>query len=385
MIPLAIPNLSDQDQKHLLNAFKSNWISTAGPQVVEFEQKFKSLIKTKYSIACNSGTSALHIAIKLAGVMPNEEVLVPSLTFAATANTIIYNQAIPVFFNCDEFLNINVKDVETFIRKNTIFKNGKTYNKFSGRKVSAVVPVHMYGNACDIFKISNLLKKRKIKIIEDAAESLGSIYLSGAYKGKHTGTIGNLGVFSFNSNKIITSGSGGMIVTNNKKLAEKALNITNQAKKKNNEYIHNDIGFNYRMNNICASIGLSQLKSLNFFLKKKREIFEFYKLNLKTVNGVDIVDEPKYSKNNLWMPILKIDLKKKFKKKNFISFLREKKIQVRGCWEPLHSQKPYKKYPKYKIGNLELKTKHLVCLPCSTNIKNVELKKVVKNIKDYFK
>ena len=139
------------------------------------------------------------------------------------------------------------------------------------------------------------------------------------------------------------------------------------------------------MNNICASIGVSQLKSLNFFLKKKREIFEFYKLNLKTLNGVDIVDEPKYSKNNLWMPILKIDQKKNFKKKKFISFLREKKIQVRGCWEPLHSQKPYKKYPKYNIRNLELKTKYLVCLPCSTNIKNIELNKVVTKIKEYFK
>ena len=273
MIPLAIPNLFNDEKKSLINAFNSTWISTSGKEVEKFELKFKKLVGTKFAVACNSGTSALHIALKLAGVRPGDEVIVPSLTFAATANAIIYNQAKPIFFNCDEYLNINIKDVEDFLVKKTYFKNGKTINKKTGKRISAIIPVHMYGNASDLYKIYSFLKKRKIEVVEDAAESLGTKYLYSIFKSKHTGTIGSLGIFSFNANKIVTSGSGGMIITNNAKIAKYAKLLINQAKKSDFEYIHEEVGYNYKMNNLCASVGLSQINKLNFFLKKKREIF----------------------------------------------------------------------------------------------------------------
>jgi perosamine synthetase len=381
MIPLAIPNLFNEEKKNLIDTFNSTWISTAGEKVKKFELKFKKLIGSNYAIACNSGTSALHIAIKLAGVKSDDEVIVPSLTFAATANAIIYNQAKPIFFNCDKYLNINIKDVEDFIKKNTYFKNGKTINKKTGKKISAIIPVHMYGNASDIFKIQNLLRNRKITIIEDAAESLGTKYLQSIYKSKFTGTIGSLGVFSFNANKIITSGSGGMIITNNSKLAERAKLITNQAKKSEFEYIHEEVGYNYRMNNLCASIGISQLSKLSLFLSKKKKIFEFYQKEFMNNKLIKMINAPIYAKNNYWMPLIKIDLKKiSFSKKKIIDELQKRNIQIRGCWDPLHNQIPYKKFQNYNIKNLNNIAQNIFCLPCSTQISFKELKYVSKNL-----
>ena len=207
--------------KKLIKAYDSSWISTSGKEIAIFEKELSNYVGSKYAVACNSGTSALHIAIKVAGILPIE-VMVPSLTFASTVNTIIYNGARPIFFNCDKFLNININDVKNFLENFTYFKNGSSYNKKTGRKISAIVPVHMYGNASNIFEIDNLLKERKIKIIEDAAESLGSRYLYSKYKNKFTGNIGSIGIFSFNANKIITW-KRGMIVTNNRSYAEELI------------------------------------------------------------------------------------------------------------------------------------------------------------------
>lgn len=381
MIPLAIPNLFNEEKKNLIETFNSTWISTAGEKVKKFESKFKKLIGSKYAIACNSGTSALHIAIKLAGVKSDDEVIVPSLTFAATVNAIIYNQAKPIFFSCDKYLNINIKDVEDFIRKKTYFKYGKTINKKTGKKISAIIPVHMYGNASDIFKIQNLLRKRKITIIEDAAESLGTKYLQSIYKSKFTGTVGSLGIFSFNANKIITSGSGGMIITNNSKLAKRAKLITNQAKKSEFEYIHEEVGYNYRMNNLCASIGISQLSKLPLFLNKKKKIFDFYQKEFMNNKFIKMIEAPIYAKNNYWMPLIKIDLKKiSFSKKKIIDELQKRNIQIRGCWDPLHNQIPYKKFQNYKIKNLNGIAQNVFCLPCSTQISLKDLKHVSKNL-----
>lgn len=382
MIPLAIPNLSKEEKNAVIDTLNSSWISTAGEKVKKFEFEFKKYTQAKYAIACNSGTSALHIAIKLAGVKPNEEIIVPSLTFAATVNAIIYNMCKPIFFNCDKYLNININDVEDFLKNNTYFKDGKTINKKTKKKISAIIPVHMYGNASDIYKIQKLLRRHNIKIVEDAAESLGTKYLQSIYKNKYTGNIGLLGVFSFNANKIITSGSGGMIITNNLKLAKRAQLLTSQAKKNEFEYIHEEIGYNYRMNNLCASIGLKQLIKLSLFLNKKKKIFEFYRKEFKNNKNIKIIDPPPYAKNNYWMPLVKIDLKKmSFSKKKLINVLQKKNIQIRGCWNPLHSQKPYKKFQSFKINNLHKFSHNIFCLPCSTQIKSKDLNYITENLR----
>ena len=380
-IPLAIPNLFNEEKKSLMDTFSSTWISTAGEKVNKFEIKFKKLIGVRYAIACNSGTSALHIAIKLAGVKADDEVIVPSLTFAATVNAIIYNQARPIFFNSDKYLNIDIQDVKDFIENKTYFKNGRTINKKTGKKISAIIPVHMYGNASDIFRIKNLLSQRKIEIIEDAAESLGTKYLQSIYKSKNTGNIGSIGIFSFNANKIITSGSGGMIVTNKASLAKRAKLLTNQAKRNEFEYIHEEVGYNYRMNNLCASIGLSQMSKLSLFLDKKKKIFNFYKKEFSNNKLIKMIEGPIYAKNNYWMPLIKIDLKKTtITKKKLIHELQKKNIQIRGCWNPLHIQKPYKKFQSFNIKNLVYISQSIFCLPCSTQIRLKELKSVSKNL-----
>ena len=382
MIPLSVPNLSKNDLKNLVETFKSTWISTNGKEITNFENLFKKYVGSKYAVACNSGTSALHIALKVAGLRPNDEVILPSLTFAATANSVIYNQGIPIFFSCDKYLNINIDDVKDFLKHNTIVKNGYTYNKATGRKIFGIIPVHMYGFASDIYKIKSLLKEKKIKIIEDAAESLGTFY---SYPiNKHTGNFGDIGIFSFNANKIITSGSGGMIVTNNKSYADRARLLINQSKKKEFEYIHSEIGFNYRMNNLCAAIGMSQLSKLNDFLKKKKFITQLYRKLFLNTKNVELIVDPNYSKNNYWMPILKLNVKNNIEKNNIIKILAINKIQVRGCWDPLHSQKPYKNYQNFKIDKLKKLTNRLICLPSSTHITNEEIVYVAKTIKKLF-
>lgn len=382
-VPLCAPNLDIKDRKNLINTFDEKWVSTAGTSIKEFEIKFKKYVGSKYAIACNSGTSALHLALKISGVLPGDEVLLPSLTFAATANAIIYNQAKPIFFNVDEFLNIKFDDIESFLKEKTEFINGFTYNKNTKNKISAILPVHMYGNACNLNNLVNLLKNRNIKIIEDAAESLGTKIIKGKYNLRHTGTIGEVGIFSFNANKIITSGSGGMIVTNKKSIANRAYLISNQAKKNEINYIHEEVGYNYRMNCLCASLGITQLNKINKFLEKKKYIYNFYKKIFNNSKNIEILSTPDYSQNNHWMPILKLNfLKNSSDKKKFISALQKKNIQIRGCWDPLHFQKPYKNFQNYKIKNLINKTNELICLPCSTNITNRELAFVSKTILD---
>ena len=380
MIPLATPNLSFLDKKNLIKAFDSSWISTSGKEIAIFEKELSNYVGSKYAVACNSGTSALHIAIKVAGILPDDEVMVPSLTFASTVNTIIYNGARPIFFNCDKFLNININDVKNFLENFTYFKNGSSYNKKTGKKISAIVPVHMYGNASNIFEIDNLLKERKIKIIEDAAESLGSRYLYSKYKNKFTGNIGSIGIFSFNANKIITSGSGGMIVTNNRSYAERANLLVNQAKINQFEYKHSEVGYNYKMNNLCASVGLSQFYRLNKFIKKKQTISKLYKKIFNFNENIKFIDSPDYSFNNNWMPLVKLSTKNKGERNKIINALFKNDIQVRGCWDPLHNQKPYRNFQNYNVKSLNKLTNSLICLPSSTHINIKEVEYVAKTL-----
>ena len=241
-------------------------MSTGGNLINKFERKIEKITGVKHAIACNSGTSALHISIKLSGISPGDEIIAPTLTFVATINTIIYNECNPIFMDCDKYYNIDAKKTLEFLRDQTFKKNNFTYNKKTKRKISALIVTHVWGNAVDIDKLVKECKLKNIKIIEDASESLGSRYKNG----DHTGTKGLFGAISFNSNKIITTGCGGIILTNNLKLANKARYLTTQAKDDPINFVHNEIGYNYRMTNISAALGLSQLEQFKFFLKKRK-------------------------------------------------------------------------------------------------------------------
>jgi len=382
MIPLSVPSLKGNELKYLKECIKTEYVSSVGKYVGLFEKKVCNYTGSKYAVACSSGTSAIQLALRTVGVRENDEVIIPTLTFIATANAPRYLKAIPIFMDCDRFYNLDTKKLVTFVENNTYLKNGYSFNKKTNRRISAILPVHVSGNAVDLSKIIKLCKKRKIKIVEDAAESFGTFYNKGNLKNKHTGTVGDVGCLSFNGNKIITSGGGGMILTNNKKIADFARYLSTQATDDSINYVHHNIGYNFRLTNIQAAVGLAQLEKIKHFLGRKKQIYNFYKKELKNIKNVSFVLEPDHAKNNHWM--MSILLKKNSHKMRLIKFLKEKNIQTRSIWLPCHMQKQYKKYEKYKISNAEKFFKKTINIPCSTNLNIGSAKKVVKSIAMFF-
>ena len=380
-IQLNIPNLIGNELKYLKKCVDTNWISTAGKFVDNFEKKISKFTKTKYAIACINGTAALQISLKIAGVKPDDEVIVPSITFIAPINAIVYNNASPIFMDVDKYFNIDSKKTCEFIINNTYFKNGFSYNKKTKKKISAIIPVHVWGNAVNFKKLSFLCRKKNIKIIEDASESLGTFYKRDKFKKKHAGTIGDLGCISFNGNKIVTAGGGGIIITDSKVYAKKAHYLINQAKDDPIKFLHNEVGYNYKLTNVQAAIGLAQLENISFFLKKKKFIFNYYKSNIEPSDFFKVADTPNYSQNNYWMTMLEIKDTKKFPINKVLLKMRKNNIECRPVWHLNNKQKPYKGFETYKIQNANKKVKNSLCLPSSTSLSKEELKKIVKIIK----
>ena len=379
MIPLSVPNLSGNELKYVTKCIKTEWISTGGNYISVFEKKIASYLKCKYAIACINGTSALQVALRLAGVSYGDEVIVPTLTFIAPVNAIIYNDAKPIFMDCDDYYNLDIKKTIRFIKSETVFRNNFTFNKKTKKRIRAILPVHLWGNAARIDEVINICKDRNITIVEDSAESFGTKYIKGKLKNKFTGTIGKMGCLSFNGNKILTTGGGGMILTNDKKLAKRAKYLTTQAKDNPLRYIHNDIGYNFRLTNIQAALGLAQFEKFKIFKKKKNQINQFYKKEISKINGLSLADIPDYADNNKWLNILKVDTK--VYKENVLKIiqrLKKNNIEARPIWYPNHLQKKFKSYQKYKITNSTKLLNTSLCLPSSTNIKKKDLKKIIK-------
>ena len=276
-IGLHEPFFIGNEKKYLIKCIDENWVSSSGRFLKLFQSKFKKITKGKFLSPVLNGTVGLHICMLQSGVKENDEVIVPTITFIATINSIKYVGASPIFMDVDEYLNIDEEKTIEFIKKKTIFKNGHTYNKITGNKIKALVVVHTFGNAARIDKIFEICRKRKIKLIEDAAESIGTKYNSGKFKNKHTGTIGDFGVFSLNGNKIITSGNGGLVISKNKKDSLKINYLISQSKDDKVNFIHNNVGYNYKLSNLSAAVGLAQLEKLNFFLERKKNIRNYYK------------------------------------------------------------------------------------------------------------
>jgi len=383
MIPLSVPNLKGNELRYLKECVKTEYVSSVGKYVSLFEKKICKFTNSKYAVACASGTAALQLALRVVGVKENDEVIIPTMSFIATANAALYLKAKPIFMDCDHYYNLDVKKLILFLKNNTFFKNGFTFNKKTKRKITAIMPVHVSGNAADLFSLVRLCKKKKIKIVEDAAEAVGTFYNRNNFKQKHAGTIGDVGCLSFNGNKIITSGGGGMILTNDMKLARKAKYLSTQATDDSVRYIHNDIGYNYRLTNIQAAVGLAQLEKINLFLKKKKKIYEFYKKKIKLIKGLSIPERPSYAKNNNWMMSIIIDKKEYgMNKDKLINLLKKKYIQSRSMWLPIHLQKEYRNFERYKISNAIKLFKNSINIPCSTNLTSEQALQVIKVLKD---
>jgi aminotransferase in exopolysaccharide biosynthesis len=379
LIALSEPYLNGNEWSYIKECLDSTWISSAGQYVDLFEQNISEYTSAKYAVACVNGTSALQLSLRLAGVRPNDEVIVPTLTFIAPVNAIAYNGASPVFMDADDYYNIDPEKTIEFIKGETVFKDGLTFNKTTNKKISAIVPVHVWGNAARIDELIPLCQQRNIAVVEDASESLGSIYKEGNYKNRHTGTNGMLGCLSFNGNKIITTGGGGIILTDDKMLADKARYLTTQAKDDPVHYIHHEIGYNFRLTNIQAALGVAQLEQLPGFLKRKRHIFRQYQAALQGIEGLKIAKVPDYADNNQWMNLLQIDTAIYGEDKDVLMQRLEKEgIQTRPVWRLNHLQKPYRDCQNYKIEKAEKLVELSLCIPSSVNLNYWHIEQLLK-------
>ncbi len=357
------PDLNKSDTVYLKDCIKQNAVSAAGKFIQKFENKIVNLTKAKYAISTNSGTSALHISCILMNVKENDEVLVPAFTFVATANAIKYCGAIPHFIDIEEsHFGVNVSKLNNYLKEISIKKGNFYFNKKTGRKIKAIIPVHVFGHFMKINELIKLAKKYNLSIIEDAAEAIGSYY-----KNKHAGTFGHIGALSFNGNKTITCGAGGAILTNNKKVAQKARHLIATAKVPHPyNYIHDEVGFNYRMANLNAALGYSQIKRIKQILKKKRKLFNFYNKIFKENSYFKLINEPKKSKSNFWLQTILI--KEKYSKLTgeIIKDLNDKKIYVRPGWELMTNLKHFKDCPKMDLSISKKIYKRIINIPSSS-------------------
>lgn len=369
MIPLSVPSLRGNEWNYVKDCLDTAWVSTAGKYVEKFEADFAAYTGAAHAVACASGTAALQVALRIVGVGPGDEVLVPTLTFIATVNAVHYLGAEPVFMDCDGFYNIDVEKVAEFLRDETVTRDGTIYNRCTGRRIAAVVPVHVFGNAVRMQELVGICRERNIRIVEDATESLGTCYSEGELKQKSTGTVGDIGCFSFNGNKIITTGGGGMIVTDVAQYAERAKYLTTQAKDDEVRYLHNEVGYNFRMNNIQAAVGVAQLELLPEFLRLKRSNFLAYREKIGPINGLTMAQSPPYARNNHWMYPLQIDREVYGRDREaLMEYLKEEGIQSRPVWHLNHLQAPYRSCQNYRIEKALQLLDVTLSLPCSSDL-----------------
>ena len=378
-IPLSAPYISGNEWKYVKECLDTDWVSSGGRFVGEFERRIAEYTGAKFAVACVNGTSALHISLILAGVKPNDEVIVPTITFIAPINAVRYCGAFPVFMDSDQYYNIDVEKTIEFILNDTQVENGESYSTHTGRRVSAVIPVHVFGNAVRLDELQRICMERNIKLIEDATESLGTKYIEGAFASRHAGTIGELGCLSFNGNKIITTGGGGMILTDNEKLARRAKYLTTQAKDDEVRYVHGDVGYNYRLTNIQAAVGVAQLERLPEFLKTKKDNYCSYEAEVNKIPGLKLAPVPEYADNNYWMYALRIDRQTYGKgPEELMLTLTSHRIESRPLWYLNHMQGPFKGSQTYRIEMAPRLLDETLNIPCSVALQEKDITKVVE-------
>lgn len=361
---LASPHMSDEgyEMQYVKEAFDTNWVAPLGPNVNEFEKELAAKVSSKHAAAMTSGTGAIHLALKAAGVGEGDVVFCPTLTFSATANPIIYQNATPVFIDSDyETWNMDPKALE------------EAFEKY-GDKVKAVLVVHLYGLSADMDKIMAICSRYDVTVIEDAAESLGAYY-----KGKHTGTFGEFGVFSFNGNKIITTSGGGMLVSDDEEKIKKVRFWSTQSRDAARHYQHSELGFNYRMSNVVAGIGRGQLKVLDQRVAKKKYIFEFYKRELSELESVEFMPINDWNEPNYWLSVM--TLNGSVRPLDVMEALEKENIESRPVWKPMHMQPFFADYD-YIGGDVSKKLfENGVCLPSDTKMTDGDLERICEIIK----
>lgn len=366
-VPLSIPNFEGNEEKYVNDAIKQGWVSTGGVYINELEKKLTDFLKTEMVAACQSGTAALHLALIDAGVTPDDIVIVPTLTFIAAVNPVKYQLAQPIFMDCDDSLCMDPTKLEKFCKEECNFSQNILY--YNGKRVKALVVVHVFGNLADMEKIMEVANKYNLKVIEDATEALGSRYISGKYSGKYAGTIGDYGAYSFNGNKIITTGGGGAVTARKLDRIKHIKYLSTQAKDDEHYYIHNEIGYNYRMTNLQAALGVAQMEELPEFIRRKKENYELYKQQFKESKLVRLLEFREEAESNKWFYSLEINQEKiKVPLREIITKLAEYGVQTRAIWGLINEQLPYRNEIAYEIEKAPYYAGCILNIPSSTQI-----------------
>ena len=381
-IPLSVPNLKGKELEYVTHAVETEWVSTGGPYVSEFEEKTAEYVKSKGAVSVQNGTSGLHIALHVCGITKNDEVIVPSLTFIAAINPVKYIGADPIFMDCDDSLCMDAAKLIEFCNEQCSFIDGQLINNKTKKHIKALIVVHVFGNMANMEKIMEVATKFNLRVIEDATEAIGTYYTTGKFENKYAGTIGTVGVYSFNGNKIITTGGGGMIVSDDEELLKKAKHLTTQAKSDELYYTHDEIGYNYRMTNLQAALGLAQLEQLETFIQTKEDNYNLYNEKIEKIPGLSILEFNKGIRSNHWFYALYVDDNYTLNRDETIKFLSSKNVQVRPIWGLINDQVPYIGSQTYKIEKAKNYLEHVVNIPCSSNLSKEDVQYVVDCLKN---
>jgi len=377
LIPLCVPDVSGNEWQYVKECLDTAWVSSVGAYVDRFEQQLAERVGSKHAVATVNGTAALHTALLVAGVQPDDEVLVSTLSFIAPANAIRYAGAWPVFIDAEEkYWQMDPQCVEDFLLKQCETVDGVLRNRETRRRVSAIIPVHILGHPVDLDPILELARRFDLNVIEDATEGLGA-----SYGDQALGSIGDIGCYSFNGNKMITTGGGGMLVTNREDWAEKARYLTTTAKDDPVEYVHGEVGYNYRLTNIQAAMGCAQLEQLDHYLQMKKQIATDYVKRLAAVVGITPMPDPASGQSAWWLYTVQVDADQfGIDRKGLMQQLAEKNIQTRPLWQPLHLSPAYSGSQFVGTGVAEKLNNSALSLPCSVGLQASHLERVARAI-----
>ena len=380
-IPLSIPNFEGNEKKYVNDALEQGWVSTGGAYISKLEKQMAEFLHTDNVAACQSGTSALHLSLVEANVKPGDVVIVPPLTFIAAVNPVKYQFATPVFIDCDDSFCMDPVKLKQFCAEECEF-DGYVL-KYNKKIVKAIVVVHVFGNMADMVSIMSIAKEYNLKVIEDATEALGTYYTNGELKGKYAGTIGDFGAFSFNGNKIITTGGGGAVTANKSEVVDHIRYLSTQAKNDSHYYIHNEVGYNYRMTNLQAALGVAQMEELPEFIRRKKLNYDLYCKLFEDFELGKMIGYRDGTSSNMWFYSLEINRDKiKATMREIITSLEERGVQTRAIWGLVNEQVPYQGETAYKIEKATYYANRILNIPSSTQITKNEIGYVAEQIKD---
>ena len=383
-IPLSIPNFEGNEKKYVSEALEQGWVSTAGAYVTRLERDLAAFLHIDNVAACQSGTSAIHLSLIEAGVGPGDAVIVPTLTFIAAVNPVKHRFASPVFIDCDDSLCMDPVKLRSFCENECEFAEGVL--TYKGQRVKALIVVHVFGNMADMESIMDTAEKYHITVIEDATEALGTYYTTGRYAGKYAGTVGHFGAYSFNGNKIITTGGGGALTARHPEAVDHMRYLSTQAKDDPQFFIHDEVGYNYRMTNLQAALGVAQMEELPAFIRRKQSNYELYRRAFAGCGGAELMPFREGTVSNMWFYSLKIDIEGiAASMREIVGMLQKKGIQTRTVWGLISEQKPYRNDDTYQLEKAPYYASRILNIPSSTQITPEEIQYVADEVKRLLK